>query len=161
MRGGSIDKTAAGKWRARLTVSPGNRVAIGIYDTVEEARAELAKAVDAIRSANDIRASIGTVESPPFGGVYYACIRSRFDTAIKIGWSKSIESRMVDLCRFCPWPIDLVGYESHAPMSVERIRHAQFAAWRIPNPKNTEWFFPSTELRAHIKSLQVAIRRAP
>lgn len=68
--------------------------------------------------------------------------------AIKIGYTRSLHSRISDLSVSSPLELELVGQEE-GTIDLERRRHDQYRDSHIRG----EWFRPSTQLNFHIGQL--------
>lgn len=80
----------------------------------------------------------------PLEVVYYV----RFDERIKIGTTRNPRGR------FAALPVREVLAFERGGRALERRRHQQFAAHRIPR---TEWFERSAELDAHVAALREGV----
>lgn len=87
----------------------------------------------------------GTRAAAAVSLVYY--IRRTSDGAVKIGTTRSFTQRLADL-RGLFGELQVLLTES-GTMKNEKLRHKQFAAYRIGR---TEWFIPSKTLLAWIES---------
>jgi hypothetical protein len=86
----------------------------------------------------------GELPRPRVDVVYYI----RFDDRMKIGTSSNLRQRMSRL-----WHDELVALE-RGGRARERMRHAQFAQWRMGK---SEWFELSSELLDHVGVLSAGV----
>jgi predicted transcriptional regulator len=69
------------------------------------------------------------------GAVYFAQVRGRADSAIKIGWSADVRRRLDDLATASPEPLTIIA-ALPGGRDLEARMHARFAAHRGQG----EWF---------------------